>query len=51
MTQTTSVPAMAALLEEAMDFIRKRHNYGPRRRAEIRMSLLKRYTEMWNGRI
>lgn len=44
-TKTTDA-AMVALLEEAMHYIKNRHNYGEQKRMEIRQQLLLRYEEM-----
>lgn len=33
-------------LDEAVSYIRDRHNYGPRRREEIRLSILQRHSRM-----
>lgn len=43
---TDAKQSETSLLEEVMKFIRQRHNYGPRKRSEMRISLLKRYTEL-----
>ena len=36
----------ASLLADAMLFIRRRHNYGPKRRKDERLALMKRYSQI-----
>lgn len=46
MTETTTYAYPLDVLAEAMHFIRCRHNYGRKRRKEIRIELLKRWSAL-----